>query len=409
MELLDDEEKRKPSAFVEGVGWWPFEDDLDEYERELADSYARGEWQLVDNHEAELERYRELARIARATGNYGPVPDGVTCPSDWLEYVRKGALGVVAEARARKDNLLSYEDDIHETDADIVFKYSTQDAAEQMVRLINDSDMYIPPWIKPWKEGPDWGAQRSIRGRLYSGFNQLITTCYAYRHRYNDYRWLTIEEITKRGGSLKPGAEPVLVVGFFNVNSSQNYPNSDGDLRAKIFSVFNVEQTIGCITPMMPVTHEPVANPITLAEVIWKKYPPTRPGMRNNSNQAVYLPEFDFIEMPSPSSFEPTEEYYSTFFHEMIHSTGHVSRLDRWSKEMDSSESIIHLRYPREELVAELGANNLCAKAGITRTSVEVQHLAYIHSWWNAVQQDPMIIYIAAERAQTAVDFILGN
>ena len=67
---------------------WPFEDDLDEYEREIAESYARGEWRPVANHEAELKRYQELARIALETGNYGPVPDGVPCPPGWLEYVR---------------------------------------------------------------------------------------------------------------------------------------------------------------------------------------------------------------------------------------------------------------------------------------------------------------------------------
>ena len=56
---------------------WPFPDDLDDYERELEASIARGEWQQVDNHEAELNRYQEMARIARATGKCGPAPDEV--------------------------------------------------------------------------------------------------------------------------------------------------------------------------------------------------------------------------------------------------------------------------------------------------------------------------------------------
>lgn len=87
MTTLDEKEPGQ-SDLAGAVEPWPFEDDLDEYEREIAESYARGEWRPVANHEAELQRYRELARIALATGNYGPVPDGVPCPPGWLEYVR---------------------------------------------------------------------------------------------------------------------------------------------------------------------------------------------------------------------------------------------------------------------------------------------------------------------------------
>ena len=82
--------KKKPEqSFSAGIDEpWPFKDDLDEYEREIEASFARGEWRPVVNHEAELKRYREMARIALETGNYGPVPKGVPCPPGWLEYVR---------------------------------------------------------------------------------------------------------------------------------------------------------------------------------------------------------------------------------------------------------------------------------------------------------------------------------
>ena len=68
---------RDPAHPVPGSEW-PFPDDLDDYERELEASIARGEWKQVDNHEAELNRYQEMARIARTTGNCGPIPDGVS-------------------------------------------------------------------------------------------------------------------------------------------------------------------------------------------------------------------------------------------------------------------------------------------------------------------------------------------
>ena len=67
-------------------GEWPFPDDLDDYERELEASIARGEWKQVDSHEAELNRYQEMARIARATGNCGPVTDDIPLPAEWPDY-----------------------------------------------------------------------------------------------------------------------------------------------------------------------------------------------------------------------------------------------------------------------------------------------------------------------------------
>ena len=72
---------RAPAHPVPGSEW-PFPDDLDDYERELEASVARGEWQQVDNHEAEMNRYQEMARTARATGNCDPIPDGVPPPTE---------------------------------------------------------------------------------------------------------------------------------------------------------------------------------------------------------------------------------------------------------------------------------------------------------------------------------------
>ena len=64
---------------------WPFPDDLDDYERELEASSAR-RMETGRQHEAELNRYQEMARTARATGNCGPIPDGVPPPTEWPDY-----------------------------------------------------------------------------------------------------------------------------------------------------------------------------------------------------------------------------------------------------------------------------------------------------------------------------------
>ena len=63
----NDMEKLKPGKYVKGVGWWPFADDLDEYEEEIEASFARGEWRSAPDFEAEKERYEEIARATMAT------------------------------------------------------------------------------------------------------------------------------------------------------------------------------------------------------------------------------------------------------------------------------------------------------------------------------------------------------
>ena len=68
MTSLDDQEYQPKWVFLDGVGWWPYGDlELDEYEQELEDSIARGEWRLAPDQEAEKERASQIARNTIAT------------------------------------------------------------------------------------------------------------------------------------------------------------------------------------------------------------------------------------------------------------------------------------------------------------------------------------------------------
>ena len=68
MTNLDEQEWQPKWVFLDGVGWWPYGDlDLDDYERELEESIARGEWRSVPNFEEEKERAREIARNTMAS------------------------------------------------------------------------------------------------------------------------------------------------------------------------------------------------------------------------------------------------------------------------------------------------------------------------------------------------------
>jgi antirestriction protein ArdC len=137
---------------------------------------------------------------------------------------------------------------------------------------------------------------------------------------------------------------------------------------------------------------------------------PRRPEIKRGLDRAYYSPGGDFVGMPSPEQFKSGEDYYSVLFHELTHSTGHESRLNRkgvsgadgqWSAFGSQS-------YSKEELVAEMGAAFLCGQAGIVERTLD-NSAAYIKSWLSRLKDDPRLVVQAAAQAQKAADFILGQ
>lgn len=103
--------------------------------------------------------------------------------------------------------------------------------------------------------------------------------------------------------------------------------------------------------------------------------------------------------------FENIHEYYSTLFHEMIHSTGHSSRLDR--EGITAHNGFGTERYSKEELVAELGASMLCGVSGIDNETID-NSASYIDSWLRVLKEDKTLIVKASQQAQKASDYIQG-
>ena len=109
--------------------------------------------------------------------------------------------------------------------------------------------------------------------------------------------------------------------------------------------------------------------------------------------------------MPKANLFQSDEEYYSTLFHELTHSTGHASRLNRY--EISKMSPFESQDYSKEELVAEMGSAFLCGHCGIEPSVIENQ-AAYIQNWLKKLQSNKKWLVYAAAKAQKAADFILG-
>ncbi len=107
---------------------------------------------------------------------------------------------------------------------------------------------------------------------------------------------------------------------------------------------------------------------------------------------------------PLPEQFQDSAEYYSTLFHELTHSTGHESRLNRLDKCAAFGSEI----YSTEELVAEIGSASLLATLGIETGETLTASAAYIKNWLKAVKNDKRMVVAAASRAEKAVRMILN-
>jgi antirestriction protein ArdC len=110
--------------------------------------------------------------------------------------------------------------------------------------------------------------------------------------------------------------------------------------------------------------------------------------------------------MPNPRTFFRDEQYYSTLYHELVHSTGHINRTGRHEKLSDHKFG--SQDYSQEELVAELGAAYLCHMTGIQNATID-NSAAYIKSWIGKFKEDKKMLLIASSQAQKAVDYILEH
>lgn len=114
--------------------------------------------------------------------------------------------------------------------------------------------------------------------------------------------------------------------------------------------------------------------------------------------------------MPKPEHFQSGQDYYSVLFHELTHSTGHASRLNRKGVGGADGEwsAFGSTPYAREELVAEMGAAFLSGHAGIVERTLD-NSASYIQSWMERLKEDRRLIVQAAAAAQKAADFILSK
>lgn len=267
-------------------------------------------------------------------------------------------------------------------------------------RIVSQLEKGVIPWERPWT-GTQSGAISGSTGKPYSLLNQFLLS--------KPGKWYTYKQAQELGGQVRKGEKSSMVVFWKQVKVTDEA--QDGTESEKLvpmlryYNVFHASQIDGL--PEDPEAPAPVITRNDQADATIQNYV-AREGLGyelRKSSEAFYNSHADRVVLPLMEQFPCTAEFYSTAFHELTHSTGHSSRLDRLVSGAAYGKSD---DYSREELVAEIGAATLMAAHGLESPRTLKNSAAYIQSWLRALKNDKKMIVWAAGRAAKAVDFILS-
>jgi antirestriction protein ArdC len=269
-------------------------------------------------------------------------------------------------------------------------------------RIIDQLKQNIVPWQKPWTEA---GYPINLTTKiLYRGMNVWMLASLGYAQNY----FLTWKQLKALGGNVKTGEKGHIVIFWKPAEKRErendNQTNSEPAPILRYYMVYNIAQCDG-ISEMftIPDSPYPVSTIGACDEIIERM--PNCPTIKHTKQKAFYSPSKDYINMPKQQTFKNTESYYSTLFHELVHSTGHGSRLNR--KGIVDNPDFGTEMYSQEELVAEIGACFLNSAAGIEHIEFD-NSVAYINNWLERLQSDTRLIVYASIQAQKAVEYILN-
>jgi len=287
-----------------------------------------------------------------------------------------------------------------------------QEVTDKIMQLLEKG---VAPWRQTWSS---YGLARNYATKhQYTGINKLLMNNTEYPIPY----FMSFKQTKALNGKIRKGAKGEQVYYFNAFFKDSNGKTIDEEQAKRLkkagqevkklsvlryFHVFNIADIEG-VEFDIPAVELRENEQIDKCESIIEKMP-NRPEIRcMNANEAYYNSIEDFINMPNIQQFDNSAEYYTTLFHEAVHSTGHQSRLSR--KGIIEPNKFGSIPYSEEELIAEMGAAFLSAEAGINYGEIVENNAAYLQGWLNKLKEDKRFIFRTASKAQQAAKYILGN
>lgn len=261
-------------------------------------------------------------------------------------------------------------------------------------KIITALEQGVKPWVCPWDSSSALPASL-FTGNTYSGINILLLWSAMFEKGFNSSNWITYKQVRELGGNVRKGETGTTITFYKPWKKISDDGEEEIIPLLKTFTVFNFEQTENLPEPNTTT----ISNDIKRVEHIENAIQSTGIDIEHRSSKAFYSPQHDVVNLPKFELFKTADDYYSTAWHELVHATGHKSRLDRKIKNRFGDKD-----YAFEELVAELGSAFCCASLGING---EVQHESYIASWLEKLRGDKRYIFKAASQAAKAHQLLL--
>lgn len=287
-----------------------------------------------------------------------------------------------------------------------------QEVTDKMIAMIEQG---VAPWRKSWSQ---YGLARNYASKhIYTGINMILMNMTPHPIPY----FMTFNQVKEQGGKIRKGSKAEMVI-YYNVyykdendktlnrEQARAAREQGRDIQVlkfiKYYNVFNIADIEGIEfeTPEVTLRDNEQLN---ACEQMIAEMPNCPDFVMNDADQPFYSPLRDVVNMPDIKQFESSQAYYATCFHELAHSTGHASRLNR--EGVTNPQGFGSTSYSQEELIAEMAASFLCASVNIDYDEITENSAAYLAGWLKVLKEDSKFIFKAAAEAQKAADYILGK
>lgn len=287
-----------------------------------------------------------------------------------------------------------------------------QELIKNLVTAMENNDI---EWLRSWSTSL---PKNGTTGREYAGINNLLLSFEKSLRGYSDSRWCTFNQIQNHKWKLKKGsrAAQIEVVKFIDKTTKKEFNEqsvegmTDEERKEywkknvypimKKYAVFNADCIEGIPAEQITVLNDKERN--EHCEQILINYPATI--TYDGGNDAYYRLSDDTIHLPKRERFYSKDDFYHIALHEIGHSTGHPSRLNRNMSGMRNSEN-----YAREELCAEIGSLFIAQSLSLKLSDAQLKSsAAYLKFWAKNIRKDPTYLFTAITEANKISKYVLG-
>lgn len=297
-------------------------------------------------------------------------------------------------------------------------KYKWQDKRDEFVNeVVELLEKGTIPWRKEWdSRNGNFIPKNPVTNTVYQSGNHIRLLVTSYLRGYDDDRFVTFLQAKEQGWKIKKGAKGTHIEKAmlydklkkepFNSETTKNmsleekndYMDKNTYYMVKNFVVFNAVDVEGIppkeIKEVKKVNYNEIDDILKNSGVPIKYY----------GNRAYYSPKLDEIVLPTKESFDNEKTFYSTALHELAHSTGHSSRLNRSVSNTFGSKA-----YAKEELIAEMSAIFSGTKLSLGfDSSILDNSKAYLQGWAKTLKADKNLIFEVAKISENVSDYIVA-